>query len=150
MKQANRVIVIIVLLFISVYSAQAQKTFSKVYISTKEGDGWSGLKKSAFGISVTDVEMAGIYVITMTEKSSGSTNVIPIKFEAMAGEGKAFHKIVTTDPFSYDWTGPSGETKINWVYVNANIKDIYDASAAPFDFEIQFEGGTAAKYYVSP
>ncbi len=149
MKQTYKLIFVVTLVIITVLSTQAQKTYSTVYIAAKEGDGWGGLKKTKFEVKLTDVEMAGIYVITMSD-GTDTNYALPLKFEAMAGEGKAFHTIVTTDPFSYEWTGPSGETTINWVYVNVSIKDIYDGDTAPFDFEIQFEGGSAVKYYVSP
>jgi len=139
---------ILVVAISSVHGAKAQKKYSTVYVSVKEADSFSGLKKSQFSVTITDQEMANIFVIAMTNNTT--TYYLPLKFEAMAGEGKAFHKVVTTDPFSYTWTGPSGQTEINWVYVNASIKDIYNGDTAPFDFEIQFEGGSAVKYYVSP
>lgn len=149
MNQTTKILLVLALLVTTTIIAQAQKKYNTVYISSKEGDGWSGLKKSQFSVTITDGEMANIFVIALANKNGSSTYYLPIKFEAMAGEGKAFHKVVTTDPFSYTWTGPEGESEINWVYVTKSIEDIYTGDTAPFDFEVQFDGGSAAKYYVS-
>lgn len=149
MSQITKILLVVALFVSTVTITQAQKQYSTVYISSKEGDGWSGLKKSQFSVTITDGGMADIFVIAMANKTGSSTYYLPLKFEAMAGEGKAFHKVVTTDPFSYSWTGPDGETEINWVYTTKSIKDIYDGDTGPFDFEVQFEGGSATKYYVS-
>ena len=134
MKKFILTAVVSLFLFASIQVNAQLKEFGNVYYSVKNGDTWSGLTK----LNAT---------VKLEKPDKGEISPILITFEAKTADGKAFHKIVYNDPI---WTGPSGSTKINWVFLNNSIHEIHASVPKPFDIELQFADGSAIKYYISP
>jgi hypothetical protein len=135
-------------------TANAQlKEFGNVYYSVKNGDAWSGLIKMKATVKLEKPDKGDISPILLTLiENNQKYSTLTCQFEAKTADGKAFHKIIGGgiaygDPV---WTSPTGSTKITWVYLNKSIHEIHAGAPKPFDLELQFEDGSAVKYFISP
>jgi len=154
MNKSIRVSILFLLVFFTAFSTVAQeKRYKTVYKSEKTGDSWGGTKKTTFSASIERNEK-GEGPVSISILSGNSTTVkynLTCDFEAMTGEGKAFHRVIDGPVYGApNWTSHTGSTDVNWVYLNKSIREILaEPEYLPFDVEVQFGDGSAVKYLIS-
>jgi hypothetical protein len=147
------IIAFVTLFLLSATQVNAQlKEFGNVYYSVKTGDTWGGLIKMNAKVKLEKPDKGEISPITLTLIENQTYKYVNCQFEAKTADGKSFHKLMPVGPGmpGSDWKSPSGATKITWVYLNKSIHEIHASAPKPFDIELQFEDGSAIKYYISP
>ncbi len=155
MKQSFQTLVILSFTFLTILSTEAQtKKYGTIYSSEKTGDSWGGTKKTNL-VATLERNEKGEGPVSITLLTGNSENYkynLTADFEAMTGEGKAFHRVLVGAAMYADpnWTSHTGSSEVNWVYLNKSIREILaEKEVLPFDIEIQFADGSAVKYLIS-
>jgi len=132
------------------FKSQDGLTFKNVYHETKTDGSWSGTKKTRFTANVSELSKGGPYSLTMKDQSGSVSYRVVVNYQTESSDGRAFHQVVGGVWGESNWTSPSGDTSINWVFMNKDISKVLEDDPKPFDIEIQFGDGSAVKYYISP
>ena len=140
------------LLIVLTSIGQYRKEYGNVYYSVKDGDSWGGLIKMPNTKAVLDCPEKGEETVLSLSDGKSVSYAFACIFEAKTGDGKYFHKLLSGGMMwpNPEWTSPTGNTEITWVYFNKNAYEIFNGDPKPFDVELQFADGSAVKYFISP